>query len=402
MTSQTQSFPSQRGAASFRRAAIIVLAVWVAFLLLLALNLWLVSRGFGRLYEADFIQNGWLGGYLVAHGQDPYNATAWQAAKETFLPRPELFPRFLYPIWVAALCGILGLLPPLTALAAWTSVNILLLYASLRLCFTIANRRVRWLESGTLLVLALLFLPVLHGLLEGQYTILVLFLLLATVALMQRGSSYLNGIPLAVALLKPQSSALLVVALLWWAASHRRWRDLAGFGAVSAVLWLGPLALYPNWPSEWAEAARWQGVYLVKITPSVWGLAYQVAPGIAFPVALVASGLVLWVTASWWVRRAPQAAPSEVAPLSAVNLLVSFYGLPYEQVSLLFPFWTCWLGARALTWRLGLVAWIGLLPLCLAALLALNPPWNLVFAIVQPISIIAIYATLLNSQGKTG
>jgi hypothetical protein len=195
---------------------------------------------------------------------------------------------------------------------------------------------------------------------------------------------------------------LLVLALLWWIVSHRRWRDLAGFGATSAVLWLGPLVRYPNWLTEWIEVVRWQGGYLVKTTPSVWGLAYQFVPGMAFAVALIASGIVLLVAAFWWGRRAPQAAPSEIAPLSAVSLLVSFYGLPYEQVSLLFPFWTCWLGARTLTWRLVLVAWIGLLPLCLAALLALNPPWNLVFAIVQPISIIAISATLLNSQGKTG
>jgi len=244
------------------------------------------------------------------------------------------------------------------------------------------------------MTLALIFPPVLHGLLEGQYIFLLLFLLIAAAALMQHRSSLLNGIPLAVALLKPHLTWLLIAALLWWALSRRRWQDVIGFAAASAVLWLGPLALFPNWLSEWTGVAQWQGGRLVEITPSLWGLAHQFVPVVALPLALTVSGAMLLVAVVWWLRHAPQAAPFEVAPLAAVTLITAFYGMLDDQVLLLFPFWICWERALSVGRRFLLIAWILPLPLCLVTLLVLNPKWNQVYAIAQPITIIVIYVCL--------
>jgi hypothetical protein len=43
-------------------------------LITLALAVVLARADFGHQYEADFIQNVWMGGHMVLHGADPYYA----------------------------------------------------------------------------------------------------------------------------------------------------------------------------------------------------------------------------------------------------------------------------------------------------------------------------------------
>lgn len=370
--------------------------------LLLGLNLWLMGRGIGRLYEADFIQNTWLGGHVVLSGGNPYNAQTWQAAKDAFLPRPDIFPYFIYPIWVAILAAPFGLLPPLSALAMWTTLNLFLVYASLRLVYRLLRRRPAKADVAILLILALLFIPTLHLLLEGQYNLLLLYLVLTSVNRMRTRPAWISGLLLAFTLSKPQSFWLLVGALLWWALIRRRWPEILGFVGASAVLWLGPLLVYPNWWAEWLAITREQGLRLIEITPSFWGLAWQLRPDVATSLAFGLSLAAVAGAAWWWFRRAGQAStpPWEIAPLIMIGLLVSFYGLLYEQVSLLFPFWLCWQWAGRPFWRWVLVGWVWLLPLGEVALLALNPPYNQVFAIAQPLTLLPLYFYLRANGAK--
>jgi hypothetical protein len=371
--------------------------------LLMGLNLWLVGQGFGRLYEADFVQNTWLGGHLVLTGQNPYDPAAWQSAKDTLLPRPDIFPYYIYPIWVAILAVPFGLLPPLSALAVWTTLNVLLIYANLRLVYHLLQRKLSNVEGVILMTLVLFFIPTIHLLLEGQYNLLLLFLILLSLVGMQSRPSWINGLLLAFALSKPQSFWLPVGALLWWALVRRRWSELLGFLACSAALWIGPLLVYPNWWTEWLDITREQSIRLLEITPSFWGLARQLTPSVATPLALGLSLVTIFGAGLWWFRRVGESStyPWEVAPLFMIGLLVSFYGLLYEQVGLVFPFWLCWQWTRRSLWRWVMVTWAWLLPLGEVALLALDPPYNQVFAIVQPLTLLPLYFYLRYKQAET-
>ena len=379
--------------ATYTRRLVIVVSALVLAGLVLWLSLTLLERGLGRGYEADFVQNTWLGGHLVLSGDSPYDPAAWQAAKDAFLPRPDVFPYYIYPIWVPILAAPFALLSPLQALAAWTTLNLLFLLLSLKLVYRLAQRRLPAMEAIVLLLLSLLFVPTWHLLLEGQINMLLLLILLASMAGMQARSFWLNGALLSLALAKPQSSWLLVGAILWWLLVRRCWSEIIGFVGGSLLLWLGPLILYPDWWSRWLAITRVQSVYLMEITPSVWGLAFQWVPGHARAVALGVSLVVLGITAWWWFRRVsmPGTELWETAPLSIVGLVISLYGLLYEQVLLLFPFWLCWQWANTRAWRWLLIGWSILLPLGALALLAANPPHGLIFAIALPLTLLPIY-----------
>ncbi len=358
---------------------------------ILAIGVSLIYVDFGRQHEADFVQNVWLGGRLVLDEEDPYDPQAWQAVKYTYLPRQDIFPRYIYPVWVAILAVPLAVLPPLGAFRLWTIINLALIPVALHLTSRLITYRLRFAEQLLLVMMSLAFAPLWHNLLEGQFSLLLVSLILVSLVNMQDGPPWLSGLCLAIAMMKPQVSWLVVAALLWWAFVHQRWYMLSAFAVTSVVLWLGPLSLYPDWLANWLATSQWQGVRLIEVTPSVWGFFHLIAPNSASLLSPTVSALIVCFSALWWIRRARHVAPWKVAPLTMVCLLVSPYGLLYEQTALLFPFWLQWEQSDRL-WRWILLAWAVALPLVLLLLLALNPPWNLAFAIAQPLGLLLIYA----------
>lgn len=364
----------------------------VLFGFVFVLNLLLMRQGFGRQYEADFVQNTWLGGRLILDGQNPYDPTNWQTVKDTYLPRSDIFPHYIYPIWVAILATPFGFLSPFHALALWTTINIFLVYACLRLVYALTPNLLSKMDTIVLMILSLLFVPTLHLLLEGQYNMVLFFVILFSILKMQTKTSWLSGILLSLTMGKPQTSWLLVGAIFLWCITRKRWRELAGFLTASLVLWFGPLFIYPDWCVEWLTITREQSVRLVNITPSLWGVMRNWLPDDNFLSSTLTLSILL-ASAFWWFRKTklPDTKLWEIAPLAMIGLITSFYGLLYEQVFLLFPFWLCWQWANSRLWRWVLVGWIFLLPIGLLSLLALNPPFNLVYAILQPVLLLPIY-----------
>jgi hypothetical protein len=366
------------------------------FTLVLLLNLLVMHRGFGRLYEADFIQNTWLGGHLITEGHTPYDPIAWQEAKDAYFPRPDIFPAYIYPIWVAIIVSPLGYLHPLHALAFWTTLNLFLVYACLRIVYRLINKPLLKTEIVILMTLSLFSIPTIDLLLSGQYNVLLLFIFLSSMIRIQSRPDWISGMLLSLTLCKPQSSGLLLIAIFLWLIRRKRWQEIAGFVIGSSLLWVLPIIFYPNWWNDWYTIVQWQSTRLVDMTPSLWGLTHQLfESSIAYPISVSLVVIVLIGTALWWFRQGskPSTQIWEVAPITMISLLVSFYGLVYEQVFLLLPFWLCWQWAKSAFWRYILICWILAIPLVtfLLFVFVIPPPYGLVYSIIQPLSLLPIY-----------
>lgn len=357
--------------------------------------------------DNDFTENVWLPARLLLDGVDPY-APPPPAVDAALGPHRAAFPLFnggpryyfIYPLWVAVAMLPLGALPLETATALWRAANALLLIWAAGALMRAANPALRRptlaavaaLAVGTLLVLT--FRPSLLTLHIGQFSIIELGLLTAVWGWLLRSGSrvpdqvrwgdLLAGAALAVLLTKPQAVGLPVLLLLLWSLTRRRWAiPAATVGALAALLLL-PLALRPASLGDWLATifgGRGQAISQAPASASVWGLsAAAFGEQGAWPVvaALACLPLLALLLPRW---RADLLRPAAPAPLSlpltiGVNSLVSPYLLGYEHVLLLLPALLLLasagapeqppgtLGAGARRWlRLGLYAWLILLPL---------------------------------------
>lgn len=171
-------------------------------------------------------------------------------------------------------------------------------------------------RSGLLWLL--LWLPLCQGLQLGQISLLVLVGLMFAERAYHRQRDILTGVLLALVILKPQTLALPVGWLLLQALLQRRWRLLAAFGGLSALLWLGILAVSgPEIYRLWLAGLQAYGPDLPH------------SPLVTPPVGILIGLLAAWF---WW--RSGRDDP--FGALLLLNTLLIPLSIPYAIVGIAF------------------------------------------------------------------
>jgi len=223
------------------------------------------AQGFseGHSFGADFYPI-WLTSrraLLVHH--DPYSASMTRRIQVGLFGRTlDLGPAdlrdyraFAYPAFVDLLFWPLALLPfslvrigLAVILPAATAISVVLWLRSFRL-------RVKLFTLGSLTLLTLSSYVVLEGLFAEQVGLLVGFLLAASLTALVGGRSFFSGSLLALTLIKPQMTILVIAYLLLWSfrQGRARWRFLGGFVFVAALLGFSSVLVWPHWISEWLQ-----------------------------------------------------------------------------------------------------------------------------------------------------
>jgi hypothetical protein len=195
-----------------------------------------------------------------------------------------------------ALIPILPLtfLPAAAAFAVWTALSIVLLIVSLKVLEKETDLRF----GNWPILLGLLFVPILDSLLHGQFTVCIVLVYVLTYAQWRKGNRAMGGAILAQAEMKFQ----LVVGFIAILLLRRKWRELAGFTAASALLVAISVAMagvkslqtYPQFVlysdpplSELSHMANWQGLFsLMGKNDSIW-------------IFLLSIGTVIWAARAW-------------------------------------------------------------------------------------------------------
>lgn len=285
----------------------------------------------------------WSAATLLAHGQNPYDLAllsriqkenGWDKLTDGF-GFFDFLPNYHPPSLLGLVCVALVPLGFSTARMTWLVVNAELLVVAGYMLRTLVPS-----VSGRVpMVLVPVFCLSVLSVLVGQVAALILFLIVVVWRLLQDRSDRSAGWVLAWMTIKPQLTALFLMASLLWSIRQRRWQVIEGFVTGAAALLLLSTWLVPSWPTEIVKVMRetslvttvfpWLGTTWLLVLRSL-GLEGWILWALYAAIALPFLVLVL----HYALRR-----DSSLADVLAVSLLAAFFvsptARPYDQPILL-------------------------------------------------------------------
>jgi hypothetical protein len=266
---------------------------------------------------------------------------------------------------------------------------------------------------------------VLEGLFAEQVGLLVGFFLAASLAALVGGRLVLSGSLLALTLIKPQMTALVIAYVIFW--SFARWRlrrrFVAGFVSVSAVLGMSSLLIWPRWIPQWLHVLLGYRQYS---TPPLVSYLLGNQTGSRLGPLLIAACLVTAIALSRRMRDASATSTEFALTISLLLAVTVITLLPghavYDHIVLLpgvIVIAVYWRGfaasshlfrvvlgvsALALFWQ-----WI-LAPVVIATRAILSPQLFLAIVLTLPIrtagsipfGVLALLALMLQKVTRTG
>lgn len=246
----------------------------------------------------------WLGAReLLLRGRDPYSPELTREIQIGFYGRPldpqnTSDPRaqeaFVYPLWVVFLVAPTVTLPFASAVVIfrWILVGSVALAAVLWMY--IFGVRLRPLLVCSVMLLVFSSLPLLVEYFQQNLTAAVILFVAFSAFWIVRRKLILSGFFLALATMKPDTTGLMVLWFLIWAAA--KWRDrqrmLWSFAATLTGLFTISEILLPHWIGRFIVALREYPDY--GTAPNVMQLVFTPVLGAVISLLLVLSLFVLW------------------------------------------------------------------------------------------------------------
>ncbi len=287
---------------------------------------------------------------IQGHGRQLYDLETQFAIQREFASevkhRENPLP-FNHPPFEALLFAPLARLPYVAAYLVWALFNIALILGFWNLL------RPRLLSlHGFLPALPLLamfaFFPVIMALLQGQDSILLLFLYGLAFLALARGRAFVAGLCLGLALFKFQLVLPFVLVLL----VRRQWRAVAGFVTTAfglllvsaAVVGWGGVMAYPGFVLRLSRSGAQAGIY-PRDMPNLRGLVAGALHLAGRPATLliIALSIALVALAAHWWRAQPERAQSGhqfVLGFSlclTVTIIASYHLLVHDLSVLMLP-----------------------------------------------------------------
>lgn len=215
----------------------------------------------------------------------------------------------------------------------WSLFNAALLVVAVRMMAS--HLALRW-DWQLLAAATLIFVPVLLSFIQGQDSILLLFLLVLAVAALRREQQMLAGLLFACGLFKFHLVVPIVVVLL----GGKRWKMLGGFAATAALL-----ALLSGAVSGWGwftaygrflanlSALPMAGVHPEEMA-NLRGVIVLLFPSASLPLIVISSLAILALAV-----RASQQVGIDLGFANAVvaSTLVSYHLSPHDLTIVLLP-----------------------------------------------------------------
>ena len=273
----------------------------------------------------DFVQR-WHGARaLLFEHRNPYSPEVTEEIQLALVGRPLAADRcqqgFLYPPFVALTIPHF-LLPYALGLSIWIVTLQVLLVVVIWLIVRCTTKGGR-INPTHLLLLTLAGVTFRYSLLNlgyGQFSILVLFWLVMTWWLWNRGQFLLAGVALTQLASKPQLALLLVPMWILLAVAHRRWRLVVGFFITMAVLLALPFLFVGNWVPEFVEGLKGMIACKASVNKEI------TAPLRLTMFLALSGGLLVWtmISSKRWQGR-------QLGYLLSLGTAVTLFGTPYTH-----------------------------------------------------------------------
>ncbi|HEX6494868.1 MAG TPA: glycosyltransferase family 87 protein [Acidobacteriaceae bacterium] len=291
-------------------AAVCILAIGLSVIVLMTSQ--------STVAERDYITY-WASGRLLLHHDNPYGAAALLALDRSAGSTGNRVAIIRYPPSGLLFELLLAQFGPRTGGILWSLALIAALMGSIRLLWQMHGR-----QPDRTHLLAYMFPPVLCCVLAGQIGI---FLLLAfTVFLcLHESRPFIAGGALSICLMKPHLIALIVVVLLAWSLSRKRFKILAGGGLTFLASALFPLYFDKRIWSDYWTGLRGEHISneFIPVISTVFRLAIHRDWWILQFVPLLVG--LIWALTYFWKRREEWDWVKHGPLLAAVGVLVAPY-----------------------------------------------------------------------------
>jgi hypothetical protein len=324
------------------RLSIGILLVLVLLWLLVVLNTRVA--GYGGHWEVTDFMEFYLGGRALLEGVDPYNPVAWESLHQKYAEQYISNPVFIYPLPTAFLFVPFAIFSTSLGAESWMLVNEVLLIITIGLM--IQQSKLKRNLPG-LLALALIigaYLPMLLVLGSGQYSIMMLILIMAVYLLLQAGVDWVAGVCLTVLLIRPNPVLLVFPVLLGWALISRRYKLIWGSLLSGLVFLIISLWISPQWISIWIRYTIGQsgkinsyGLTSQTLRAMVFELGSGLSSSAQLIVILGISLLTILIAALVVIRHRDYHLSTLMALAVTTSLCISPYAWNYDQMILLFP-----------------------------------------------------------------
>jgi hypothetical protein len=286
----------------------------------------------------------WLAGRGLIEGFDLYDPVSWANLHDLYAHGYRDNPVFFYPLPAAILFSPLAFLPVPWSATIWAFLSEIMVFFSVGYFW----QRIKFTRSlvtiFALITAIVLFRPILLTIHLGQYSAVMLALLTAFYASVERRRDWLAGFCLPLLVLRPNPVVVLIPAILLWSVWAKRWKIIFG-GALSGIALLGlSWWMRPGWIGVWIQHTVGTGGKMYRFIPQVptlWGLVIEQMR--AFPSS-VQTAIIIIVTClvgltSFWVlvKKTNFSIGALIAVATSVSLFVTPYSWQYDQILLLFP-----------------------------------------------------------------
>lgn len=288
--------------------------------------LFLATMPFNRTVVAkrDFITYWATGQQLARHG-DPYDPAALKKIEQDagFKGKAPYFMRNVP--WALPLALPLGYLRPQVAALPWSLLMLGLLFASVRMVWTMTGR-----VGSQLDWLGYCFPPALFCAILGQTSILLLFGLVLFLRL-YRTHPFAAGAALWLCSLKPHLFLPFGIVLLVWIVVSRSYRVLAGAltalaGGAAVTAWIAPHAFAQY--AEYVHTSVMTREFTACLGDVLRDAVNPAAEWLAFVPALLGCA---WALGYFWPRRHTWDWLENGSLLVLVSLLVAPFGWIFDQ-----------------------------------------------------------------------
>ncbi|MGH9502081.1 MAG: glycosyltransferase 87 family protein [Terriglobales bacterium] len=286
----------------------------------------------------------WLGSReLFLHGRDPYSAEVTREIQTGFYGRP-LDPNnpadptareaFVYPLYVAFLLAPVVTLPFSTAAEIFRGILLLAIAVSVPLWMYAIRLRPPWPVTVSAMLLAASTFPAVEEYFQQNLTALAVLFLAAAAAAAAHNWFALSGFFLALATVKPDTTGLMVLWFVLWAAAGWKIRRplIFGFFGTMTVLVLAAEAISPHWIGGFFAGLRQYSRY--DTDPSILSALSTPLLGKLFSLLLCGGLMVV----GWRHRKAPAGSAGfawSLACVAAVTLTVLPKLAAYNQLLLI-------------------------------------------------------------------
>jgi hypothetical protein len=280
-----------------RTAASQYLVVTIVLLSIIGVGL-LSAFVMSRIPFADEFALPWAAGRLwLLGGESPYALSAIQEAasaidESTFLASLPDSQVLRYPLLTLVFYLPFSLMPYTAARVIWMTILAICVGLIGFFGIQLSGWKVSAIKQFGAILLIVFWLPGAMAILAGHLAPIIIVLLLAGIYLVVNGQDTTAGLLLSLTFSVFPSSGLILIVLLIWGISHRRWSLLSGYFSGVIFLLVISWLVMPSWFMEWAAVMleTYQGWDWVN-TPMM-SLA-ALLPGIALPFSIFLNGALI-------------------------------------------------------------------------------------------------------------